>query len=252
MKYVMIAIIFLVACSKEVDHSQELFAKGGKGRGKPVKDTVIVIPPDTTVIDTVIVVPYMPSSYRIPNVPTAINQGSEGSCVPIALVYAHTLLTGQLMSPEWLYNNTKVGSCPSGASIITGLNYLVNKGGKTWEEVPYSDKNSCDPLPGEGTHKISGWKSIKATDTTAIKAALLAGYALPFTYALDYAVYTNQLWEQVTYPVYGPHAVALIGWDEEAFIFLSTYGPTWGTNGTNRVKKSAFKDLAYEVFQLIK
>lgn len=235
MKYLIIILLF-IGCTKE--QQQPLSAKGGV-KGRPPKDTVITPP----VVDTPIVA-QLPTSHLNPVAP--ILQGAESSCVAVALVYGHSQLTGELMSPEWIYNNCKLTTCASGMSIITGLNWLKNKGGRTWQDIPYNDRNGCEAITGVGTHFISGWTTILGKDTTGIKKALLSGKVLPFTHTLDYSIWfmPESIWYDYIYPVYGPHAGAVIGYDAESFICMGTYGKTF------RVAKSSFSKLAYECFVL--
>jgi hypothetical protein len=90
-------------------------------------------------------------------------QGSEGSCGAWASAYGvmsyhfftkqyyngTDLNTSKVASPEYVYNQVKIGDCSGGSYFVDYngnkglLNILQEQGVCVWEQMPYSDANGC-------------------------------------------------------------------------------------------------------------
>lgn len=244
--YIATLFFVLLACTKVNDAAEQLSRRGGI-KGKPPKDTVVVPPPP---VDSI------PESYRIPGVPAIGNQGGEGSCVAFTVgYYAHSVYTGKLMSPEYLYNATKLTeSCQSGSALITSMNFLVNNGGVEWYKAPYSGSNGCAKINIPGEYKVPGYAMVLSSDTTGIKKAILKNKVVMMTATYDHGMHTSYpgyTWYFHLPPAYGPHSFSIIGYDKRGFILALQYGPTWGDSGLLWVDKASLKALTYDLYYFL-
>ncbi|WP_320054049.1 C1 family peptidase [uncultured Acetobacteroides sp.] len=187
------------------------------------------------------------------NVPPVGDQGSEGSCVAWGTTYAGRSINWQalhqaawsqsenIFSPEYVYDQIKVGSCSSGSYVTDGLKLLVNQGVVPWSIMPYSDVNGCSLVPTvdqktlAATYKVASYSRVSIT-STAIKAALASGkpviVAGPVNIAFMYLRGTSVL-KNFTGRSLGGHCYCVVGYDDgkQAFRIMNSWGTSWGTNG---------------------
>lgn len=203
-----------------------------------------------------------PASVRL-NCPTIKNQGGEGSCVSWGVGYSARSISYKyanggsynnsvnVFSPEYIYNQIKVGDCNSGSYITSGLNLIKSQGVCTWNTMPYTDVD-CDTYPNAtqqqeaANYKISRYARVNVT-INSIKDKLAAGKPVivggPVYYQfmkLRYnEVQTSTFWS------FGGHCYCCVGYDDSknAFLVQNSWGTSWGTNG--------FGWISYDIIQKV-
>ena len=224
-----------------------------------------------TVNTTVLPPSSLPSSANIA-MPPVEYQGSESACVSFALLYARGAeeyyktaassysIASNIFSPEFLYDQTKVAaSCSSGSSLINSLNFLVNNGVCTWNSMPYSDQNGCSLVPTSqqaseaANHKIKSYAMVVAQDPTAVKTMLANNHPLAFTFTVDANFYNatpGYIWNSYSSTLYGPHAIALVGYDDSkhAYRAINQWGANWGDGGYIWIDYDFFQTIAYDLY----
>jgi hypothetical protein len=283
MKYLIILPFLFLACQKQdvrqpkhfgvIGNVDQDYAKYRKGKGKPVKDTVVVTPPDTTTtpVDTVVVTPVppvvLPASYEI-GMPTPLNQGSEGSCVSFSVVYAREReqynKTGAWvsLSQEYLFDQTTINhtSC-SGSAVITALNFLQSNGVCTAQSMPYSWQNGCSLVPTweqnteAAQYRISDYIQIVASDMTGIKTALLQNHSLVIQIAADQAfcdATAGFIWKSLG-PVVGYHSLTVCGYDDSkhAYKIINSWGTNWCDAGYGWIDYDLFPKVSSSAMKII-
>jgi hypothetical protein len=208
------------------------------------KNTTITTLPSTT----------LPASYSLVMPPVA-NQGSEGSCVSFAIGYATRSAeqyyqskatsysySTNIFSPEFLYNQTKIGDCGSGTSIIKNLEFIKNNGICTWQSMPYSSTNGCSLLPTASqtnealNFKIPTYSAVYKSDITAIKTLLANNHPLVIMVILDGSfpmAGPGFIWKAYSGAGGFSHALSICGYDDSkhAFKVMSSWGTNWGDAG---------------------
>lgn len=187
------------------------------------------------------------------NVPPVGDQGSEGSCVAWGTTYAGRSISWQashpaswsqsvnIFSPEYIYDQVKIGDCSGGTYVTTGLDFLVNNGAVPWSVMPYSDVNGCSLVPTSdqvalaATYKVASYSRVSIT-STAIKAALVSGkpviVAGPVNRAFMYLTGTTVL-KSFSGSSLGGHCYCVVGYDDskQAFKIMNSWGTSWGSSG---------------------
>lgn len=224
-----------------------------------------------TVNTTVLPSGPLPSSASIA-MPAVQFQGSEGSCVSFAVLYARDAeqyyktgassyaTVSNIFSPEFVYDQTKVSSsCSSGSSLINALNFLVGTGVCTWNSMPYSDQNGCSVVPTSqqtseaAGYKIKSYSMVVAQDPTAIKTMLSTNHPLAFTFTVDANFYNatpGYIWNSYSSTFYGPHAITLVGYDDSkhAYKAINEWGTGWGDAGYIWIDYDFFATIAYDLY----
>ena len=233
------------------------------------KSTVIIIlPPPPPPTET------LPLSAILAT-PPIVNQGSEGSCLAMALSinrsvrqYYSTGATSysnstNIMSPEFLYDQTKMNAdCGSGSSMLNSLGFMMVNGICTWNTVPYSSANGCDPnvlisaaASAEAlNYRIATYNQILSTDRTAIKTSIVNKKPLTFTFSGDNNFYNagpGFIWNTRTSTL-GPHAVTIIGYDDakRAYKVINSWGTTWGDQGFTWIDYDFFPSISGAVYSI--
>lgn len=226
-----------------------------------------------TIILLLFSVPCFCQSHFI-QMPPVQSQGSEGSCVPVGLLYSvdatYYYATGassyststNIFSPEFLYNQVKASSsCSSGSSLLNCLNFLTLNGVCLWQTMPYSDTNGCalQPDPAQSLeaskYKIASYSMILGTDSTQIKSQLDNNHSLVFTYTEDSNFFyykPGQIINSYSNTFYGPHCATICGYDDSkrAYKVINTYGPAWGDQGYFWIDYDFFKTITYSVYSI--
>ncbi len=208
--------------------------------------------PDTA--PTVITSTSLPASYQLV-MPPVQNQGSEFSCVAFAVGYAARSAeqyykanassysaSSNIYSPEFLYNQTKIGDCGSGTSIVRTLEFLKATGICSWQSMPYSTTNGCSLMPTSAqlseaaNYKITNYSGVYKSDVTAIKTMLVNKHPLMITVTLDQSFTNAQpgfIWKSYSGSNGFSHALTICGYDDakQAFKVMSSWGTTWGDAG---------------------
>ena len=207
----------------------------------PAEDSTI-LPPTT-----------LPSSYKLVMPPVG-NQGSESSCIAWATAYArsceyyyntsaNTYSTAtNIVSPEYIYNLTKVNSdCSSGTAFVITLNLLVDKGVCNWESMPYSSSNGCSILPTStqdteaANYKIPVFSRIYNFDRTAIKSMIVDKHPILTGVSIDQNfrnAYPGYIWNNYS-GFSGDHGIVICGYDDakHAYLAINSWGTNWGDAG---------------------
>ncbi|MEO6733866.1 MAG: Ig-like domain-containing protein [Ferruginibacter sp.] len=202
----------------------------------------VVIPPTT-----------LPSSYQL-TMPPVRNQGTEGSCVAFAAVYAarsaeqyyQTNATSyseavNLFSPEYVFNQVNLGGDCTSSSVVPTLDLMKSQGVCTWQTMPYSTYNGCSIMPGTtqsneaASYKILSYSTIIAQDQVAIKTMIVNKHPVIATINIDQQFYDATpgfIWSSYTNNS-GYHAIALCGYDDSkhAYKAVNSWGTNWGDAG---------------------
>ncbi|MFC0774667.1 C1 family peptidase [Terrimonas alba] len=196
----------------------------------------------------------LPSSFQLVMPPVG-NQGGEFSCVAFAAGYAARSAeyyyqtnassydyVSNIFSPEFLYNQTKVGDCGSGASTIRTLEFLKNTGVSTWQSMPYSNTNGCSLLPTSSqlneaaNYKIISYSSVYKSDITAIKNLLVQNHPLIISVVLDQSfpmAGPGFIWKSFSGSGGLGHSLTICGYDDakHAYKVMNSWGTSWGDAG---------------------
>lgn len=209
-----------------------------------------------------------PSMGTLPTVhvlafPPIRHQGNEGSCAAWAAAYAarsikqHVEKGGSysestnIFSPEYVYNQIKLGDCNSGTYLYKALELLRDQGVCRWTLMPYTDV-SCSTMPNSSqindasSFKINGYSRIPITFND-IKAHLAANHPI----VVAGPVYENFSAGQALGPIKGGyvsyHAYCLIGYfklgGQYWVIFQNSGGVNWGPLQTMRISLNRGEEL---------
>jgi len=187
------------------------------------------------------------------NVPPVGDQGSEGCCVAFGTTYAGRSINWQtnhsatwsnavnIFSPEFVYNQIKLGSsCTSGSYVVDGLKLLKSKGVCTWSTMPYVDGN-CSVTPSTTqknaalNYKITNYSTC-AINATTIKSFLAAGRPVIVAGSVNNAfenLSSGGILHAFSGSSLGGHCYCVVGYDDSksAFKFMNSWGTSWGTSG---------------------
>ncbi|RKT00829.1 C1 family peptidase [Chryseobacterium defluvii] len=190
----------------------------------------------------------LPGSYTITGSSVG-DQGNEGSCVAWATAYAATSAlelnykgVTESRSPEYVYNQIKVGACSDGSYVKDALNLIKSQGVCSWNEMPYTDVE-CSTQPNTtqksaaSTHKFTNWATVNKSDITGVKTLLSMNLPVIIAVTVDTSFYnmasTGWIWKAHSGRTYGGHAICVIGYDDakQAFKVQNSWGTSWGQNG---------------------
>jgi hypothetical protein len=194
--------------------------------------------------------------------PSAGDQGEEGSCVAFATTYAArsyhlhrdlgfstTYADDELFSPEYVYNLAKnQGDCESGMQMIDALTHLKEKGACKWETLPYSD-GTCDVTGWDPfihakaeCFKIDGYERVPYSSINVLKSLLVIGKPILIQVNVDESKFWNTgkeeslfIWKEKV-GEWNPnvaHAMVITGWDDSknAWKVMNSWGVDYGDNG---------------------
>lgn len=205
----------------------------------------------------------LPSSFQLITPPVG-NQGNEGSCVPFAIAYAArsieqyytTNATGysfdtNIFSPEYVYNQTRMGDCGAGSSIVQVLDLIKNQGVSTWQSMPYSDLNGCSLQPtssqilNASLNKISSYVTIANTDQVAIKTMIASKHPVITNVIADNGFMNATAgftWKAYSGSGALPHTIIICGYDDnrQAYKVMNSWGTAWGDAGFSWIDYSYF------------
>ena len=213
---------------------------------------IIVLP---VVIDTT-----FGSSFSLAT-PPVINQGGEGSCVPMSTTYyarsIHEYYTKgassyvdsiNIFSPEYVYNyslatsSLTINVCGSGSSITYCLDFMTTNGVPVIKKCPYSSFGGCDTLnisaaakTNAALNKISGCNKVIMSDSLTIKQLLSRKYSLMIGIVTDAnfnAAGPGFIWRTQA-GTSASHAITIVGWDnsKHAWKVVNSWGTSWGDAG---------------------
>ena len=227
----------------------------------PPTDTIVTVQPPTTTI---------PSSYSL-IMPPVGNQGYEGSCVAWATAYAARSCkqyyatnafsysySSNIYSPEYVFNQIKLGTTCGSSAMMNAMDLLVNQGVCSWQSMPYSASNGCSLMPTTAQtteaagYKISSYMRVYPSDQATIKTMIASKKAVPFTCNTDYnfKYYTaGTVW--TTYSGFsGAHAMVICGYDDakHAYKVMNSWGATWGDAGYLWIDYDLLPVISYEAY----
>lgn len=178
------------------------------------------------------------------------DQGMCGACVAFSTIAAmegkYNIMTGDPwvdldMSEQTMVSCTTLGC--DGGRIDDALDHLRSTGVPDEACFPYmASEGSCWLRCSdwsERTLRISsyGW----VNTTSSIKNRLVEG---PLVASMDvysdFVAYTGGVYEHVTGPLEGSHAITLVGWDDShsSWICKNSWGTSWGDRGYFEIRRS--------------
>lgn len=197
--------------------------------------------------------PVLPSTFGL-IMPPVQNQGGEGSCVVFASVYAARSaeqyyksnassysFSTNLASPEFVYNQIKIGDCGGGSALIDALDMLKNKGVCTWQSMPYSSSNGCSTMPNAtqlneaSNYKITSYSKIVTSDMASMKNMLVNKHPIIINVSTDAsfdAAGPGFIW-RTSLGTGIAHSLAICGFDDSknAYKVFNSWGTGWGDAG---------------------
>ena len=173
------------------------------------------------------------------------DQGREGACVGMAVAGGAGFLHGERISPRWAYEMAQThdefpGEDYEGSTVRGGLKAWANVGVVPWAFWPYAPHRTKGLRPGAAgealQHLLTRYERLNT-----FHEVLHAVHTSQFVIAtLD----THTGWIRPTsrrhrirhsrrYFNRGYHAVAIVGYDEQAGYFLvrNSWGADWGDDG---------------------
>ena len=211
-----------------------------------------------------------PESHDLSSLlPRVGSQGQQGSCVAWAAGYYlksfqenledqnnGEFILNNAMSPAFVYNQIKIGSCDSGSQIPDALDLILNTGIVNWEEMPYN-ANECSILPTANQNILAMENKINSFSYLngdvlfeQTRAFLLNNKPVVIAISIDNnffgvfegngdSVYRN------FGKVDGAHAMLVVGYDDtkNAFKVVNSWGVNWGNNGFVWIDYKAFKEV---------
>jgi len=197
-------------------------------------------------------------------------QGKQGSCVAWATAYAARTYyeasqhgnapnsPQQIFSPAFIYNQVKRGDCDGGGSISEALELLKDTGVVSLAQFPY-DENNCSRLPAPQItsaatrYRIDDWEKVDVESLDDVKGQIFAGNPVIFGMSVSGSfdkLGKNQIYDDLSSPRNGDHAMVLVGYDEakQAFKLINSWGNSWGDKGFGWVSYRAFKEFTPNAF----
>lgn len=221
----------------------------------------------------------VPASFSLETPPPEEQgQGSEGSCVAWACAYGTVSYHfnksyfntdgstnyGNVGSPEYLYNQIKVGSCDGGSYFVDNqgnkgaLDELMRQGVCTWKDMPYNS-GDCNTQPNStqkqiaSSNRIQKYERITNFDPRNLKVLLLSKFPIIIGATLDNGFMNANksfVWKSRTGNNVGNHAMVVVGYDDakNAFKLLNSWGKNWADNGYTWVDYNYFSSVVFEAY----
>lgn len=204
--------------------------------------------------------------------PPVGSQGTQGSCVAWATGYYlksfhenmedsnnGVAIVNNQMSPAFVYNQIKAGSCADGSSIPDALKLISDTGIVTWQEMPYN-QNECNTQPSAaqnvlaGSNKIMSYAPLNGDKLfEQAKASLMNNQPVVVAISIDnehFGAIDNK--GDAAYrefggvdAVDGAHAMLVVGYDDAktAFKVVNSWGKNWGNDGFVWIDYKAFQEV---------
>jgi hypothetical protein len=190
------------------------------------------------------------------------NQGNDPACVGFTIAYAvenelyNTFGKSILISPRYIYNSIG-GTATSGATIVSGLNFIKNKGAIDESKVPYKtgDYDSLVVLYGDTVsqrYKIKDYDPVPLTlenfkDELNKGKFLIVGIWMFENFLADNT--GNWIYHDGIAKV-GAKSMCIVGYDDEkgVFKFKNSWGPDWGDNGYGYIRYQDFNFIIYQAY----
>ncbi|MCP5497930.1 MAG: C1 family peptidase [Leptospiraceae bacterium] len=221
----------------------------------------------------------IPSEYYIDSkyLPPVGNQGQYGTCVAWSVGYGamsimEAVKTGnspstsdKQFSPKhlfWNIQDSKKGENCGGTYPEDAWSYIQKSGIAPLKDVPYEDLGSCSYSSSfenqyktvASNYKIENFRKIEvknsskaeedikdsiANNIPVVIAARLGDNFSTYTYSKNNP-YKNDTYYNDDYCEHSLHAMLVVGYNDNAYKILNSWGPTWGDNGYVWVDKTFF------------
>lgn len=189
--------------------------------------------------------------------PRAKDQLSTSSCVAQAIAAGLTYLEnrdkevdGVERSRLFIYWNARKlrgwEKEDSGCHIRDALKTINNIGAcseKLWSfrQCRVNKTPSSSAFKDAPAHKLTAYRRIADNDINALKLALASGYPCVLGVYMDGQANSDSVSAEGMIPIpktldYG-HAILIVGYDENGWIFLNSWGVKWGVNGYGYLPK---------------
>ncbi|MGV3601383.1 MAG: C1 family peptidase [Dyadobacter fermentans] len=214
--------------------------------------------------------------------PPAASQGIQGSCAPFSVAYSlmsyyekvmgnygYFDATGNLdsrkvFSPSFIYSslNKETGDCSSGVDFFDTFKFIEENGSCSWHDYPYNGKVVACPKP-PSTSLIDKAKSFRGYDfrrfevnSQNIEHYLRRGIPLIVgIYTSENMLESGLNWNGNDYP-WNPsaidideyHSMLVIGYDQQNYKLLNSWGSNWGFKGSCVIRKDIFLKRVREVY----
>ena len=198
------------------------------------------------------VVTAFPDVYEIPYDHPIKSQGAVSSCVAFALSYCREIVeerqTGEYtqLSPGFIYSSRGPDDHQSTGMIPRqALKQLLNLGICDYDGFPENiewpqiknifDNRKNALLEKAYPHRITAYATLESVDD--IKTALLELGPVPIMISVYQSFYrVSKINSRVPYPTsddqfQGYHEMTIIGWRDNAWVVLNSWGDDWGDNG---------------------
>lgn len=223
----------------------------------------------------------LPKAYSLKKYcPTPKSQGPHGTCSAWSTTYAARTIceaisngwtntdtiTKEAFSPIFIYKQLdRLPGCEDGASIARALGLLKQEGAPKLRSF---DVLCADHIPNNlyteaSSYKIDGFTSLFNSysgyvydKVSVVKKALTEDH--PVVFAMNvYESFDNStdVWNGVKDVLRGPHAMCVIGYDDDkyggAFEIMNSWGTWWADSGYVWIKYEDFRnsaDYAYDVY----
>lgn len=211
----------------------------------------------------------LPSSADLTNqFPAVVNQGRNAAAVGYALAY--NLKTCQegfeeerdinkdqnIFSPFWIYNQINSG-VDRGASLLDGLQLIVDRGCDDIVNFPYSNDYKITPDAASfrraQQYKADSWAFVE--NLNDMKGLLANNEAIVCRFDVYFDFYKltfeNEVYDNVDGRSIGGHAACIIGYDDtkQAFKYINSWGTDYGLNGYGWLSYSLVEDYSTLNFQ---
>ncbi len=223
----------------------------------------------------------LPKAYSLKKYcPTPKSQGPHGTCTSWATTYAarticeavsngwtnKDTITNEAFAPIFIYKQlNRQPGCEEGASVAEALGLLKSKGAPKLRSF---DVLCAEYIPNvlyaeASNYKIDDYTTLFNTysdyvsdKVSVVKKALTEDHLVVF--AMD--VYesfdsTTDVWNGVKDVLRGPHAMCVIGYDDDkyggAFEIMNSWGTWWADSGYVWIKYEDFRknaEYAYDVY----
>jgi len=191
--------------------------------------------------------------------PPVGNQGRDGACVGWGVGYAaRSIISGAqtTFSPNYIYNQIKIGDCASGSYPVDAINLVANQGVATWSVMPYVD-GECYTQPNQYQRQNAANYKIRTAsrvniDYNSIRAQIAAGNPVIVGGRVDQAFQSlgyNRILNSVSGQG-GGHCYCIVGYydDYNCFKVMNSWGSNWATNGFGYVSYDIVGSLFSEAY----
>lgn len=194
------------------------------------------------------------SSFPVPG-----DQGFQGSCVSWAVAYTaksywekreigwSLTTSNHLFSPQYVYSQTHVNNSNGGGGsyFSDALNLVTSQGVSTLDVTPYDawdgygfqNQPTAEMRTKAFPFRNTGWSAVPYRNVEEIRMHLCNNepviLGFPVHADFDNLGIGNEIYDDISGPLRGYHAVTIIGYDDtrQAFKIVNQWGTYWGLGG---------------------